>query len=71
MDLTFKINEAAGAYGNWTKLKTKILLDREGRETRDIVSISTEGKKKQIINFAQNEVLDRIRDMRKSGETGF
>lgn len=51
-------------YNRFSKLKPSALMQEElpeQAETRDIVNISSEGKKKQIIDQARKEVLERIK----------
>ena len=59
----FQISEAAHLYTRLSKLKpSAILEDRETSAPQDVVSISTEGKKKQIMDQTRNEVLQQIRN---------
>ncbi len=60
----FDVNEVVQVYGKTSKLKPSSLLDGEQAEPQDIVNISTEGKKKQILEQARNEVLERFRSVR-------
>lgn len=60
----FHINEVVHAYGKTSKLKPSSLLDREQVEPQDIIVISAEAKKKQILEEAKNEVLERIRGVK-------
>ncbi|MDA8239459.1 MAG: hypothetical protein M0Z67_03700 [Nitrospiraceae bacterium] len=51
-------------YNRFSKLKPSALMQEERSEqseTRDIVNISSEGKKKQIMDQARKEVLERIK----------
>ena len=51
-------------YNRFSKLKPSALMQEElpeQAETRDIVNISSEGKKKQIMDQARKEVLERIK----------
>jgi len=58
----FQINEVAHLYNKLSKLKPSTILDKEQSEPQDVVSISTEAKKRQIMNQTKNEVLTRIRN---------
>lgn len=57
----FQINDAVGIYNRALRLKPSDIVEKEQAEPQDIVSISTEGKKRQILEQAKGEVLDRIR----------
>ncbi len=51
-------------YNRFSKLKPSALMqeDRpEQSETKDIVNISSEGKRQQIMDQARREVLERIK----------
>ena len=59
----YQINEVVQVYNRVSKLKASTLLEKEqGSETQDIVNLSAEGKKKQVLSQTKNEVLARIRD---------
>ena len=58
----FQINEVMHLYNRVSKLKPSNILEKEQTEPQDIVRISTEGKKRQILEQTRGEVLDRIRD---------
>lgn len=62
--LPFQFNEVVRLYNRVSKLSPTILLEKEHGETRDIVGISTEGKKKQILAQTKDEVLERIKEAR-------
>lgn len=57
----FQINEAMHVYNRVLKLKPSVLLEKEQEEPHDIVDISAEARKKQIIGQAKTEVLEKIR----------
>lgn len=58
----FQINDAAGIYNRVLRLKpSDIIVERDQSEPQDIVDISAEGKKRQVLDQAKGEVLDRIR----------
>lgn len=59
-----QIGEVMHLYNRVAKMKPSTLLEREseGVASRDMVSISEEAKKQQILSQAKSEVLERIRD---------
>ncbi|HTF99745.1 MAG TPA: hypothetical protein VK654_04055 [Nitrospirota bacterium] len=57
-------SEAIHLYSRLSKLKPSILLDREQSEPQDVVHISAEAKKRQILEQARTEVLAQIRNTR-------
>lgn len=59
--LPFQINEVMHLYNRVSKLKPSAILERDQVEPRDRVNISTEGKKRQILDQARTEVLAQIR----------
>ncbi|MGD0884133.1 MAG: hypothetical protein ABSA46_04515 [Thermodesulfovibrionales bacterium] len=59
----FQINEVIHLYNRVSKLKPSMILDKEPEEPPDFVQISAEAKKKQVLDLAKNEVLERIRDV--------
>jgi len=59
---SFQINEVVQLYNRVAKLKPSTILEKEHEGPQDMVSISAEGKKKQILAQAKSEVLERIRD---------
>jgi hypothetical protein len=60
----FQINEVAHLYNRLSKLKPSTILEKEQSEPQDVVSISTEAKKRQILDQTRNEVLTQIRNTR-------
>ncbi|MBA4373187.1 MAG: hypothetical protein C0402_10045 [Thermodesulfovibrio sp.] len=60
--LPFQFNEVVRLYNRVSKLNPTTLLEKEHGEPQDIVSISAEGKKKQILAQTKNEVLERIKE---------
>jgi hypothetical protein len=60
----FQINEVMYLYSRIAKLKPSTLLEKGQDEPQDIVNISSEAKKKQILTQARSEVLEKIRDVR-------
>jgi len=59
-----QIGEVLHLYNRVSKMKPSTLLERESDSTgpRDMVSISEDAKKQQILSQAKSEVLERIRD---------
>lgn len=58
----FQINEVIHLYNRVLKLKPSTILEKEQGEPQDIVNISAEAKKRQILEQAKSEVLERIRE---------
>jgi hypothetical protein len=59
----FQTNEVMQLYNRISKLKPSMILDKEEQpEPQDVVKISAEAKKKQILEQARSEVLERIRE---------
>lgn len=58
----FQVNEVMRLYTRISKLKPSTILEKEPQESQDIVNISAEAKKRQILAEAKNEVLERIRE---------
>ena len=57
----FQVNEAMHLYNRLSKLKPSTILDKEQAEPRDVVHISAEAKKRQVLDQARTEVLAQIR----------
>jgi len=58
----FQIHEVIQLYNRISKLKPSMILDKEEQvEPQDVVKISAEAKKKQILEQTRSEVLERIR----------
>ena len=57
----FQINEVMHLYNRVSKLKPSTILEKEQGEPQDVVHISAEAKKRQILDQARTEVLDQIR----------
>ncbi len=55
------INEIMQLYNRVKKFKSSNILAQEMRGPQDVVSISEEAKKKQVIKMVKNEVLERLR----------
>ncbi len=60
----FQINEVSHLYNRLSKLKPSTIIEREPGEPQDVVHISAEAKKRQILDQARTEVLDQIRKTR-------
>jgi hypothetical protein len=60
----FQIHEAMHLYNRLSKLKPSAILETERGEPRDLVNVSAEAKKRQILDQARTEVLDQIRRAR-------
>ncbi len=59
----FQTTEVVQLYNRIFKLNPSMILDKEEQtEPQDMVKISAEAKKKQIIEQARTEVLERIRN---------
>ncbi len=65
--LPFQLDEVGKLYSRVSKIKPSTLLEREQNEPQDVVTISAEAKKKQILDQTKSEVLERIRDAKQSG----
>jgi len=64
MIFSLQVNEAAQIYNRLAKLKPSTILEKEPNEPQDIVNISAEAKKKQVLEQAKREALERIRQAR-------
>ena len=60
----FQINQMMQTYNRTLKLSAGSLLEKDQPEPEDVVIISSEAKKKQILNEAKGAVLERIRSAR-------
>ncbi len=59
--MPFQINEVMHLYNRLSKLKPSAILERDQAEPRDVVNISAEAKKRQVMDQARTEVLEQIR----------
>ena len=57
----FQLNDVTRLHNRLAKLKPSSLLDKEQAEPGDVVRISAEAKKRQILDQARTEVLRQIR----------
>jgi len=57
----FQINEVVRLYDRVSKLNPSTILEKEQEEPQDIVNISAEARKKQILEKARSQVIERIR----------
>lgn len=60
----FHINEVMHVYNRISKLRASVCLENEETRAGDIVNISAEAKKKQVIAEARSDVLEIIRETR-------
>ncbi len=60
----FQVNEATQVYTRLAKLKPSTIFEKEPNEPQDVVNISAEAKKKQVMEQAKKEALQRIRQAR-------
>jgi uncharacterized protein YlzI (FlbEa/FlbD family) len=58
----FQLYEVMHLYNRVSKVRNPATIDREEQEPQDIVNISSEAKKKQIIEETKKEVLNKIRE---------
>jgi predicted acetyltransferase len=58
----FQMNEVMHIYNRLAKLTPGAILDREQSEPQDVVRISAEAKKRQVLDQARTEVLEQIRN---------
>lgn len=64
MVFSFPINELAHLCGRLAKLKIFSIPEKEQRRPQDAVNISSDGKKRQIMDQARTDALDTIRKTR-------
>ncbi len=57
----FQVNEVMHLYNRLSKLKPSTILEKDQGEPQDVVNISAEEKKRQIMEQARTEVLEQIR----------
>ncbi len=57
----FQLYELMHLYGRVSKLRNQGVIERDEQEPQDAVNISSEAKKKQIIEETKKEVLQKIR----------
>ncbi|MDA8172526.1 MAG: hypothetical protein M0033_01230 [Nitrospiraceae bacterium] len=60
----FQMKEMMHLYTRALKLPTSVLLEKDQAEPKDVVMISSEAKKKQVLDEAKGAVLERIRQAR-------
>ncbi|MDA8168217.1 MAG: hypothetical protein M0Z59_00785 [Nitrospiraceae bacterium] len=58
----FQINEMMHLYNRALKVKPSALFEKDQAEPQDIVIISSEAKKRQILEETRGAVLERIRE---------
>jgi uncharacterized phage-associated protein len=59
-----QMNEMMRLYNRVAKLKPSSILEHEQGESLETVNTSTDAKKRQVLEQARTEVLDRIREDR-------
>lgn len=57
----YQIGEIVNLYNRISKINPSTIIEKENEEPQDVVNISSEAKKKQILEKARNEVMDRIK----------
>jgi hypothetical protein len=60
----FQINEVMHLYNRLSKLKPSSILEKDQGEPQDVVQISAEAKKRQVLDQARSEVMEQIRKTR-------
>jgi hypothetical protein len=60
----FQMGEVVRLYNGISKQKPASILDREQEEPQDVVRISAEARKRQILDQTRTEVLAQIRKPR-------
>ena len=60
----FQIQEVTHLYNRLSKLKPSAIIEKDQGEPQDVVHISAEAKKRQILDQARTEVLEQIRKTR-------
>jgi len=63
-DFPFQINEVMHLYNRLSKLKPSAILEKDQIEPQDVVQISVEAKKRQVLDQARSEVMEQIRKTR-------
>jgi hypothetical protein len=59
-----QISEVMHLYNRLSKLKPSTILEKDQAEPQDVVQISAEAKKRQILDQARSEVIEQIRKTR-------
>jgi uncharacterized protein YabN with tetrapyrrole methylase and pyrophosphatase domain len=62
------VKEVIDNYGKMSRARPQPFHENEREDLRDIVSISMEAKRRQILDQAKTEVLERIRETGHDGE---
>ncbi len=60
----FQFSEVVSLYNRVSKLNPSSLIEKEQAEPQDVVNISSDARKKQIIEQARGEVIKRIKRTR-------
>lgn len=58
----FQVNGVANIYNKYLKQRVSEIIDREREEPEDLVSISAEARKRNLIDQAKEEVLKTIKE---------
>lgn len=58
----FQLYEMMHLYGRVSKLRNPSIMEKDEQEPQDMVNISTEAKKRKIIEETKREVLHKIRE---------
>jgi hypothetical protein len=57
----FQFNEVMHLYNRVSKLNPSTIIERDQPEPQDIINISAEAKKRQVMEQTRNEILEKIR----------
>ena len=60
----FQVNEVMHVYNRLSKLRPSTILEKDQAEPQDVVQISTEAKKRQVLDQTRSEVMEQIRKTR-------
>ncbi len=60
----FQINEVMHVYNRLSKLRPSSILEKDQAEPQDVVQISAEAKKRQVLEQARSDVMEQIRKTR-------
>lgn len=66
----YLVKEVIDNYGKVSRMRPLPVQESDREDLRDIVNISTEAKRRQILDQAKTEVLERIRETGQGGEKG-
>ncbi len=57
----YQIGGIVNLYNRISKINPATIVEKENEEPQDVVNISSEARKKQILEKARNEVMERIK----------